>query len=86
MRRLDEPAVEKKDKYASVDWSSVVNRLVEKKLVRTRMTDHEYRKDGREITHIGDAKLKHEESVDALPCATINKITEFADRLLALDK
>ncbi len=87
MRRLDEPAsTEKKDTYATVDWSALVSRLVEKKLVRTRMTDHEYRDDARNITHIGDEKLQHEESVDSLPCAVINKMTAFADRLIELDR
>ena len=48
-------------------WTKIVNVLVEKGLITVRCTDHEYRSEDRDITHIMGKPVKGWLTVDGLP-------------------
>jgi len=72
--------------FSSVDWTRLCDALKAKNLIEMRMTDHEYRKDSRNITHINGKKLDFEVPVDSLRWAKENGDTRIAQQIILLSK
>jgi len=67
------------------EWSKLITRLANKGKITVRTTEHRFRGDARNITHINGKKLPEEISVEALTFAKFNNLAATARLLISLD-
>lgn len=67
-----------------INWSAVINELENRGLVRTRMTDHQFQKDPRNILNVKGFRLTQHVPIGALPSHKENEYTDLALHLIRL--